>query len=172
MCEVQTYFVGIHSHLFIVGCGGFLCSFLLPLRSSAEEDVVDQCVLQQSQEDEDETAHQVHVNGFDIRDLWKSLPQMCVDGGHGQHSGDTCGQEGLIVKGANHKKWIRLSNRNSWKQGFINTDCSIPFCKPLYLDIQLTISNFVVIGVLVDCLFSICSQFIWCPTTHFLLTYK
>ncbi len=131
VCDAQTYLVGIHSHLFIVGFGGFLCSFLLPLWSSAEEDVVDQRVLQQSQEDEDETAHQVHVNGFDIRDLWKRLPQMCVDGGHGQHSGDACGQEGLIVKGANHKKWIRLSKHNSWKRGFINTDCSIPFGKTL-----------------------------------------
>lgn len=120
--EFQTYFVGIHSHFFIVGCGGFLCSSLLPLRSPAEEDVVDQRILQQSQEDEHKTAHQVHVNGFDIRNLWKSLPQMCVDGGHGQHSGDAYVQEGIIVNGANDKKWILMRYHNTWKQRFINTD--------------------------------------------------
>lgn len=94
MFEFQTYFVGIHSHLFIVGCGGFLRRSLLPLRSPAEEDVVDQRVLQQSQEDEDEAAHQVHVDGFDVGNLRKSLPQMRVDGGHGQHGGDACGRQG------------------------------------------------------------------------------
>lgn len=50
-----------------------LSQFLLHLRTSPEEDVVDEGVFQQSQEDEHEAAHQVHVYGFDVGDLGQSL---------------------------------------------------------------------------------------------------
>lgn len=64
------------------------CQLFLHLRTSAKEDVVDKGIFQQSQEDEHEAAHQVHVYGFDVGDFGQRLPQMGVDGCHGQHSGD------------------------------------------------------------------------------------
>lgn len=67
-----------------------LCQFLLHLRTSSKEDVVDESVFQKSQEDKDKAAHQVHVYSFDVGDLGQSLSQMCVDSCHGQDSGDAC----------------------------------------------------------------------------------
>lgn len=37
--------------------------------TSAEEDVVDESVLQQRQEDKEEAAHQIDVDGLDVGDL-------------------------------------------------------------------------------------------------------
>lgn len=67
-----------------------LCQFLLHLRTSSKKDVVDESIFQKSQEDKDKAAHQVHVYGFDVGDLGQSLSQVCVDGCHGQDSGDAC----------------------------------------------------------------------------------
>lgn len=64
------------------------CQFLLHLRTSSKKDVVDKSVFQKSQEDKDKAAHQVHVYSFDVGNLGQSLSQMCVDGCHGQDSGD------------------------------------------------------------------------------------
>lgn len=83
------YLVGVRSQLFVVGGGCLFSRLLLSLRALAEEDVVHEGVLQQSQEDEDETPHQVHVDSLHIGDLWESLSQVGVDGGHGQHRSDT-----------------------------------------------------------------------------------
>lgn len=84
-----AYLVGFHSHFLVVGGGGFLSRLFLALRPSAEEDVVDQGVLQQCQKHEHKAAHQVHVYGFDVGDLGKGLPQVGVDCGHGQYSRDS-----------------------------------------------------------------------------------
>lgn len=65
-----------------------LCQFLLHLRTSSKKDVVDKSIFQKSQEDKDKAAHQVHVYSFDVGDLGQSLSQVCVDGCHGQDSGD------------------------------------------------------------------------------------
>lgn len=67
-----------------------LCQFLLHLRTSSKKDVVDKSIFQKSQEDKDKAAHQVHVYSFDVGDLGQSLSQVCVDGCHGQDSGDAC----------------------------------------------------------------------------------
>jgi len=83
-----AHLIGIHEHLLVVSGGRLLRRLLLPLGAPAEEDVVDQRVLQQGEEDEDEAAHQVHVDGLDVRDLGQRLPQMGVDGRHGEHRGD------------------------------------------------------------------------------------
>lgn len=84
-----SYLVWIHPHLLIVGQRRLLSCFFLPLRTPSEKDVVHQRVLQQSQEDEDEAAHQVHVYGLDVGDFRQGFPQMGVDGGHGEHRGYT-----------------------------------------------------------------------------------
>lgn len=52
----------------------------------AKEDVVDEGIFQECQKDENETAHQVDVDGLDIRNLGKGLTEMSIDGSHGQHS--------------------------------------------------------------------------------------
>ena len=82
------YLVGVGSQLLVIGYGRFLSRLLLPLGALAEEDVVDEGVLQQGQEDKHKAAHQVHVNSLHVGDLWKRLSQVGVDGGHGQHRGD------------------------------------------------------------------------------------
>lgn len=82
------YLVGIGSQLLVIGRGGLFGSLLLPLGALAEEDVVDEGVLQQGQENKHKAAHQVHVDGLHIGDLWQRLAQVGVDGGHGQHRGD------------------------------------------------------------------------------------
>lgn len=85
----MVYLVGVWPEFLVVGGGGFFRRLLLPLRSSPEEDVIDEGVFQQGQEHEDEAAHQVHVYGFHVGDLGKGLSQVRVNGGHGQHGGDT-----------------------------------------------------------------------------------
>ena len=89
MCSCRlTHLIGVHQRLLVVRCGDLLCRLLLPLGPAAEEDVVDQGVLQQGEEHEDEAAHQVHVDGLDVGDLGQGLPQVGVDGCHGEHRGD------------------------------------------------------------------------------------
>lgn len=90
-----SYFVGIHPHLFIVGLSSLLGSPFLTLRSSSEEDIVHQCVLQQGHEDKDEAAHEVHVNGLDIGDFGEGFSQVGVDGSHGEHRSDSWWRETL-----------------------------------------------------------------------------
>ena len=82
------YLVGVGSQLLVIGRGCFLSRLLLPLGALAEEDVVDEGVLQQGQEDKHKAAHQVHVNSLHVGDLWERLSQVGVDGGHGQHRSD------------------------------------------------------------------------------------
>ena len=82
------YLVGVGSKFLVIGSGGLFGSLLLPLRALAEEDVVDEGVLQQGQEDKHKAAHQVHVNSLHIGDFWERLSQVGVDGGHGQHRSD------------------------------------------------------------------------------------
>ena len=72
----------------VVGLLGLLSQLLLHLGPAAKEDVVDEGVLQQREEDHDEAAHQVHVDGLDVGDLGERLPQVGVDGRHGEHRGD------------------------------------------------------------------------------------
>lgn len=76
------------------------------MRTSAEEDVVDKGVLEQRQEDEDEAAHQVDVDGLDVGDLGQGFPQVGVDGGHCQHSGDTCNVVGGKGEGGDWSSWF------------------------------------------------------------------
>lgn len=83
-----TYLVGVGSQLLVIGRGRFLSRLLLPLGALAEEDVVDEGVLQQGQEDKHKAAHQVHVNSLHVGDLRERLSQVGVDGGHGQHRSD------------------------------------------------------------------------------------
>lgn len=78
--------VWVQPYLLIVGRRRFLSCPLLALRAPSEEDVVDQSILEQGQEDKDEAAHQVNVDGFDIWDLWECLSQVGVDCGHSQYS--------------------------------------------------------------------------------------
>lgn len=84
----RTYLVGVGSQLLVIGGGCFLGRLLLSLGALAEEDVVDEGVLQQGQEDKDKAPHQVHVNSLHVGDLGERLSQVGVDGGHGQHRGD------------------------------------------------------------------------------------
>lgn len=88
-----VYLIDIHSQLLIVGTGSFFCCFLLTLRSPAKEDVVDQCILQQSHENEDKTPHKVHINGFHIWNFGKSLSKMGVNCCHCEHSCDSWKKE-------------------------------------------------------------------------------
>lgn len=76
----------------VVGFVQPLVDLLLLLGPAAEEDVVDEGVLQQCQEHEDEAAHEVDVDGFHVGDLWEGLPQVRVDGCHGEHRRNTCGR--------------------------------------------------------------------------------
>lgn len=100
---MKTYPIGvIFGRPLVVGLLGFLCQLLLHLWSTAEEDVVDEGILQQGQEDHDEAAHQVHVDGLDVRDLGERLSQMGVDGGHGQNRGDTWSGKFLGLKHRHH----------------------------------------------------------------------
>lgn len=93
-------FVGVHALLLLVGAlGQVLGLLLLQVRASAEEDVVDEGVLQQRQEHEHEAAHQVDVDGLHVRDLGQCLAQMGVDGGHSQHSSDPYGEQEESVRG-------------------------------------------------------------------------
>lgn len=57
--------------------------FLLLTRATPKEDVVDKCIFQECQEHEDEAAHEIDIDGFDVGDLGEGLTQMGVDGGHG-----------------------------------------------------------------------------------------
>ena len=91
------YLVGIHPHLFIVCNCWFLSCPFLPLRTSSEEDVVYQRVLQQSHEDEDEAAHEVHVNGLHVGDFGEGFSQVGVNGSHGEHRGDTWCRESICL---------------------------------------------------------------------------
>lgn len=83
--------VWVQPYLLVVGQCRFLGCLLLALRAPSEEDVVDKSVLEQGQEDKDKAAHQVHVDGFDVRDLWESLSQVGVNCGHCQNSCDAWG---------------------------------------------------------------------------------
>ncbi len=84
------YLVAVALVAIIIDFLSFLCQLFLHLRPSSKENVVDKSIFQQSQEHKDEAAHQIHVYGFDIGDLGKCFSQVGVDGGHGQHSGNTC----------------------------------------------------------------------------------
>ena len=84
--STHLHFVALQPALvLVVGLGSLLRHFLLQVWPPSEEDIVDKRILQQSQEDEDKAAHEVYVDGLDVRNLWQSLPQMSVDGGHRQH---------------------------------------------------------------------------------------
>lgn len=83
------YLVWIHPHLFIVGYSCLLSCPFLSLWAPAKENIVDKCVFQQSQKDEDEAAHEVHIYGLDVWDFGKGFSQVGVDGCHGEHSGNT-----------------------------------------------------------------------------------
>lgn len=74
----------------VVGLADALALLLLLPRPPPEEDVVDKSVLQEGQEHEDEAAHEININSFDVGDLGESLPQVGVDGCHGKHRGDPC----------------------------------------------------------------------------------
>lgn len=95
----RAYPVAFALRAVILGLGRLFCQLLLPLRASPEEDVVDQGVLQQGQEHEHEAAHEVHVDGFDVGDLGQRLPQVRVDGGHGQDGGDAYERGGMSGRG-------------------------------------------------------------------------
>lgn len=84
-----AHLVGIHPHVFIVSRCSLLGCFLLALRAPAEEDVVDQSVLEQGQEDKDKAAHKVHVDGLHVGNFGEGLSEVGVDGSHGEHGGDT-----------------------------------------------------------------------------------
>lgn len=92
-----AHLVGIHPHIFIVGCCRLLSCFLLTLGAPPKEDVVDQRVLQQGQEDEDKAAHEVHVDGLDVGNFGEGLSQVGVDGSHGEHSGDTWSRNSVLL---------------------------------------------------------------------------
>lgn len=74
----------------VVGLADALALLLLLPGPSPEEDVVDKSVLQECQEHEDEAAHEINIDGLDVGDLGECLPQVGVDGGHGEHRGDPC----------------------------------------------------------------------------------
>lgn len=88
MLEDDPHLGSVKFIALIICLKGLHGQFLLHLWTSSKEDVVYKGVLQQSQENKDEAAHQVHVDSFHIRDLGESFSQMGVDGRHGQHSGD------------------------------------------------------------------------------------
>lgn len=74
----------------VVGLADALALLLLLPRPSPKEYVVDKSIFQECQEHEDEAAHEININSLDIGDLGQSLPQVGVDGCHGQHRGDPC----------------------------------------------------------------------------------
>lgn len=84
-----SYLVWIHPHLFVVGCSCLLSRLFLALRAPPKEDIIYKCILQQSQEDKDEAAHEVHVYGLDIGDFGEGFSQVGVNGSHGEHRGNT-----------------------------------------------------------------------------------
>lgn len=84
-----SHLVWIHPHLFIVGCSYLLSCLFLTLGATSKEDVVYQCVLQQSQENKDEAPHEVHVYGLDIGNFGEGFSQVGVNGSHGEHRGNT-----------------------------------------------------------------------------------
>lgn len=89
LCVCSDSHLGSVKFIALIGCLQCLLSqFLLHLRPSSKEDVVHKSVFQQSQEDKDEAAHQVHVYSFDIGDLRQRFSQVGVDGCHCKHSGD------------------------------------------------------------------------------------
>lgn len=74
---------------FVVGFIEAFIDLLLLLRTSAKEHVIDKRILQECQKDKDKAAHEVDIDGFHIWDLWKCLPQVGVDGCHGEHRSNT-----------------------------------------------------------------------------------
>lgn len=73
------------SHALVVGFADPLAELLLLRGAAAEEHVVYKGILEQGQEHEHETAHEVDVDGFHVWNLWESLPKVGVNGCHGEH---------------------------------------------------------------------------------------
>lgn len=73
------------SHALVVAFADPLAQLLLLRRAAAEEHVVHEGILEQGQEHEHETAHEVDVDGFHVWDLRESLPEVGVNGCHGEH---------------------------------------------------------------------------------------
>lgn len=92
-----SHFVWVHPHLFVVGCSRLLSCLFLTLRASSKEDVVYQRILQQSQENKDEAAHEVHVYGLDIGNFGEGFSQVGVNGSHGEHRGNTWGRKTIFI---------------------------------------------------------------------------
>lgn len=97
-CKLSYFhLVWIHPHLFVVGCSYFLSCPFLTLRAPSKKDVVYQGVLQQSQEDKDKAAHEVHVYGLDIGNFGQGFPQVGVDGCHGEHRCNTWRRKTIFI---------------------------------------------------------------------------
>lgn len=62
-----------------------LVDLLLLCWATAKEHVIYEGIFEQGQKDEHETAHEVDIDGFHIRDLWESLPKVGVNCCHGEH---------------------------------------------------------------------------------------
>lgn len=76
----------------VVGLADALALLLLLPGPPPKEDVVDKSILQECQEHEDKAAHEINIDSLDVGDLGEGLPQVGVDGCHGQHRGDPCGE--------------------------------------------------------------------------------
>lgn len=92
-----SYLVWIHPHLFVIGSSQFLCCPFLTLRAPSKEDVVYQRILQQSQEDKDKAAHEVHVYCLDIGYFGEGFSQVGVNGSHGEHRGNTWRRKTIFI---------------------------------------------------------------------------
>ena len=67
---------------------GFLLRPLAPVR------VIDGRILQQGGEHEHEAHHEINVDGLNVGDSGERRPDSSTDGGHGEHGGYACGDEG------------------------------------------------------------------------------
>lgn len=66
------------------------CCLFLMLGSFPKEYVVYKGIFQQGQEHKHKASHQINIYCLDIGNLWQGLPEVGADGGHGQHSCDSC----------------------------------------------------------------------------------
>lgn len=73
---------------FVVSFVEALIDFLLLLGSSSEKHIVDKGIFKKGQEHENEAAHEVDINGFNVGDLWEGLPQVGVNGRHSEYRCD------------------------------------------------------------------------------------
>lgn len=66
------------------------CCLFLTLGSFPKEYVVYKGIFQQGQEHKHKASHQVNIYCLDVGNLWQGLSEVGADGGHGQHSCDSC----------------------------------------------------------------------------------